>query len=61
EWVNSNTNNYDFFKVGLPAWYPTRTLEEWKKARDLWKPWVFRDVDSKMTRPVIPFTQKAKK
>ncbi len=61
EWVNANIKNYDFFHVGLPAWYPTRSLEEWKKARALWQPWVFRPVDSKMERPVISHTKKNKK
>ena len=61
EWVNANTKNYDFFHVGLPGWYPTRTLDEWKKARALWTPWVFRSVDSKMKRPLIAHTKKNKK
>jgi len=61
EWVNANTKNYDFFSIGLPAWYPTRTLDEWKKARDLWTPWVFREVTSDMKRPVIAHTKKNKK
>ena len=58
EWVNANTKNYDFFKVGLPGWYPTRTLAEWKKVRDLWTPYVFRDPSSEMSRPVVPHSQK---
>jgi N-sulfoglucosamine sulfohydrolase len=61
EWVNANVKNYDFFHVGLPGWFPTRTLDEWKKARDLWTPWVFRPADSKMKRPVISHTKKNKK
>ncbi|MDB4276757.1 sulfatase [bacterium] len=61
EWVNANVKNYDFFHVGLPGWYPTRTLDDWKKARAMWHPWVFRPANSKMTRPVIPHTKKAKK
>ena len=61
KYVNANVKNYDFFHVGLPGWYPTRSLDEWKKARALWEPWVFRSPDSQMTRPVIPHTQKEKK
>ena len=53
EWVFKNRENYDFNKYGWPAWYPTRTLEEWEKLVEVWKPWVFRPADSKMTRPVI--------
>jgi len=61
EWVNANTKNFDFGTVGLPSWFPTRTLEEWKKARNLWTPWVFREPNSKMKRPVISHTKKHKK
>ena len=61
EWVLKNSKSHDFFKVGFPSWYPTRTLEEWKRVREIWKPWVFRAPDSKMKRPVIPHTAKAKK
>ncbi len=61
EWVIKNSKSYDFLKVGFPSWYPTRTLEEWKRVREMWTPWVFRTPDSKMKRPVIPHTVKAKK
>jgi len=60
EWVQQNANEFDFKTYGVPGWYPTRTLEEWKKIRDTWEPWVFRDPDSDMQRPVIPFTKKPK-
>jgi arylsulfatase A-like enzyme len=60
EWVNANTKNFDFGTVGLPSWFPTRTLEEWKKARDLWTPWVFREPNSKIKHPVISHTKKSK-
>lgn len=58
EWVEQNADNYDFETHGNPAWYPTRTLEQWREVRKLWEPWVFREPDSKMARPVIPFTLK---
>lgn len=61
EWVAANGAEYDFSKYGSPSWYPTRTLADWKKVRELWEPWVFRSVDSEMKRPVMPFTKKAKK
>jgi N-sulfoglucosamine sulfohydrolase len=60
EWVGLNTKNYDFSKYGSPPWYPTRTLEEWKKARALWEPYVFRGPSETVPRPVIPFTKKEK-
>ena len=44
----------------MPAVNSTRTLEEWQKVRKMWGPWVFRDLDSEMERPVIPFTKKNK-
>ena len=61
EWVEQNKTKFDFNKDGLPGWFPTRTLEEWEKARDMWKPYVFRGPTDKVDRPVIPFTQKKKK
>ena len=61
QWVQDNADQYDFATSGVPAWYPTRTLDEWQKVRDLWQPWVFREADSGMKRPVIPFTKKPKK
>ncbi|MCO8120980.1 sulfatase [Stieleria sp. TO1_6] len=58
QWVQENADKYDFGKVGVPGWYPTRTLEEWQLVRKAWEPWVFREPTSKMKRPVIPFTKK---
>ncbi|MDM4017539.1 sulfatase family protein [Roseiconus lacunae] len=60
EWVLANAKNYDFKLNGMPPWYPTRSLEQWKKAREIWEPWVFRDPGSKQKRPVIPHTRKPK-
>ncbi|MCG9793688.1 hypothetical protein [Flavobacterium algicola] len=45
--------NYDFNKVGWPAWYPTSKLEEWEKAKALWKPNVFRSPTAPMENPNI--------
>ena len=59
-WVNSNQKNQKFNVSGWPAWYPTRTLEEWQKARKLWEPWVFRDPESKMKRPSLTINMKKK-
>lgn len=60
EWVRQNADRFDFNTYGLPDWYPTRTLDEWQKVRELWEPWVFREVCSDLKRPVIPFTKKPK-
>jgi arylsulfatase A-like enzyme len=60
EWVQQNADKFDFKTAGVPGWYPTRTLAEWQKVRDIWEPWVFREPDSDMGRPVIPFTKKPK-
>lgn len=57
-WVEANKDKYDFNKFGWPAWYPTRTLAEWKKARAAWESWVFRSVDSDMSRPNVVHTKK---
>ena len=43
---------------GAPPWYPTRTLPQWQRVRELWEPWVFREPNSKIKRPRIPFTDK---
>lgn len=50
-WVSQNKDKYDFKRFGLPAWFPTRTLNQWEQVRDLWKPYVFRDPKSKLPRP----------
>lgn len=60
EWVANHSQDFDFYQSGFPSWYPTRTIAEWKKARKIWEPWVFRSPDSKMKRPVIPHTSKKK-
>ena len=60
EWVFHNQDKFDFNKHGWPAWYPTRTLEEWEELVEIWKPWVFRPADSSMTRPVIGLKAKEK-
>ncbi|MEP3479690.1 MAG: sulfatase [Fuerstiella sp.] len=58
QWIRDNAKQYDFQKYGNPTWYPTRTLEEWQRVKTMWEPWVFRAADSKMKRPVIPYSQK---
>ncbi len=60
QWVQDHADEYDFKKHGVPSWYPTRTLQQWREVRKIWEPWVFRDIDSEMKRPVIPFTEKPK-
>ncbi|QDT05381.1 Arylsulfatase [Rubripirellula lacrimiformis] len=61
QWVQQNTDKYDFAKYGAPGWYPTRTLEQWKQIREQWEPYVFRGPNEKVARPVIPFTKKPKR
>lgn len=53
EWVVNHSQKYDFKTFGVPSWYPTRTLEEWQKAKALWVPYVFRRPTDKMARPAI--------
>jgi N-sulfoglucosamine sulfohydrolase len=60
EWVNAHASNYDFNKLGWPDWFPTRSLQEWEKARNMWEPYVFRKPSEKVHRPVIPHTSKKK-
>lgn len=61
DWAEANVANYDFNLYGWPAWYPTRTLEEWQKARKTWEPWVFRSPTEKMARPNVVHTKKKAK
>ncbi|WP_413431877.1 sulfatase [Crateriforma spongiae] len=60
QWVQDHADDYDFKTYGVPGWYPTRTLEQWREVREMWEPWVFREPDSTMKRPEIPFTKKPK-
>ncbi len=63
DWTAAHEEEYDFNRYGWPAWYPTRTLAEWKKARDLWIPYVFRkpgeDVPS--PQPLIIHSKKKRR
>ncbi|MEM6690644.1 MAG: sulfatase [Planctomycetota bacterium] len=58
EWIVANDDDLNLRQYGNPGWYPTRSLEQWKEVRKMWEPWVFREPESKMKRPVIPFTKK---
>ena len=60
-WVERNGDSQDFNTYGWPSWYPTRTLAEWQKARDLWEPYVFREPDEDVPRPSISHSKKKKK
>lgn len=60
QWAPQHADEYDFREVGLPGWYPTRTLAEWKKVKKAWEPYVFREPTEKVARPKIPFTTKPK-
>ncbi|TWT29281.1 sulfatase family protein [Blastopirellula retiformator] len=60
EWAYNHGDQYDFRKTGLPGWYPTRTLEEWKEVKKAWEPYVFREPNAKVARPKIAHTTKPK-
>ena len=61
DWMQANATKYDFNKYGWPAWYPTRTLEEWEKARRLWEPYVLRGPTEDVPRPQISFSKRKKR
>lgn len=61
DWVEANGDKFDFNRYGWPAWYPTRTLEEWEKARAAWGPYVFRQPTEKAKRPLIVHSKRNKK
>ncbi|MGB5668754.1 MAG: sulfatase-like hydrolase/transferase [Maribacter sp.] len=61
EWIAQNEENYDFNKNGWPSWYPTRSLEEWEKARNMWEPYVFRGPTEEIARPIINYSHANKK
>lgn len=58
DWVEANADKYDFDKYGYPAWYPTRSLAEWEKARALWEPYVFQAPDANIPQPKITHSEK---
>ena len=51
----------DFNRYGWPAWYPTRTQDEWEQARAAWGPYVFRCPTEKVPRPKIVHSKKKRK
>ena len=53
EWLASNYDTYNYNKFGWPAWYPTRSLEDWESIKAKWEPYVMRDAAAKVDRPVI--------
>ena len=60
-WVEKNAAKFDFIKYGWPAWFPTRTLDEWENARRAWEPYVMRGPSEKVARPSISHAKKKKK
>ncbi|TWT80794.1 Sulfatase [Planctomycetes bacterium CA13] len=60
QWVHENADNYDYNVHGWPAWYPTRTLEEWEAAVALWEPYVFRGPSESVARPAMTLSAKLK-
>ena len=61
DWVAENAANYDFNKYGWPAWYPTRSLQQWEQAVAIWEPYVFRQPDEKVSRPSLVHGKKKNK
>ncbi len=53
DWVEANYDNYDFYQSGWPAWYPTRSLEQWEEAVKTWEPYVFRKPTETIPRPEL--------
>ena len=53
DWVKANYDKYNFYESGWPAWYPTRTLEQWEDAVKQWEPYVFRGPSEKVKRPEL--------
>ncbi len=51
--VHKNGDKYDYNKVGMPAWYPTRSMEEWRQIRDAWKEYIYREPGTSVDRPEI--------
>ncbi|WP_283434114.1 sulfatase family protein [Neorhodopirellula lusitana] len=60
QWVSESGDKYDFNTTGWPAWYPTRTLAEWKQVRDQWEPYVFRESEKAVAHPVIKYVGRDK-
>jgi hypothetical protein len=56
--IDINQAKFDFNKHGWPAWYPTRTLEDWQAARSTWEPYVFRTPDAPANRPSVVYPKK---
>lgn len=44
----------EFRQGGWPATYPTKSLEEWEKTLELFRPWVFREPGEQMEHPFYP-------
>jgi uncharacterized sulfatase len=61
DWVVKNFDNHDFYTNGWPAWYPTRSLEQWEAAMAKWEPYVFRKPAEKVQRPKISHDHRRRK
>lgn len=60
DFVFKNKDKYDFNITGWPAWYPTRSEQEWKRIRDEWSVYLYRTPGTKMANPQIIEDYKAK-
>lgn len=58
DWVHTHKDKFDFNTHGWPAWYPTRSREEWEEARAAWEPYVFRSPAEKVARPVLVHSKR---
>ena len=59
--VAKTLEKYDIKRYGWPSWYPTRSVEEWKKVRDAWIPYLFREPGEKVKRPAVNALDAIKK
>jgi len=60
DWVAANNETHDFNATGWPGWYPTRSLEEWQKARAAWEPYVMRGPNDQVARPQLVHSKRKK-
>ena len=61
QWVEQHASDYDFETTGWPAWFPTRSLDQWEKALAAWQPYVMRGPSENVGRPKISFKKNKPK
>ena len=58
DWVETNQKKFDFNKHGWPAWYSTRSLENWQSARATWESYVVRSPEAPAIRPSVVYPKR---